>query len=91
MSSEPAYSILVCLGPNCNRDGESQRLLEEVKSEFGDRYQEENLSVGATTCLGHCGLGPNVLVLPESRVYEKMDKRVVLTLVMKTFALLRSR
>jgi (2Fe-2S) ferredoxin len=63
--------VLVCQHRTCTKDGSA-----EVLATFR-RQKIENVSVEACGCLGLCGSGPMVLVLPENIYYWRITPKKV--------------
>lgn len=53
-------TIRVCQNTTCRKQGSAKVLTEFQK------HAPTELTVEASSCLGHCGSGPNVLILPEN-------------------------
>lgn len=53
-------TIRVCQNKTCRKQGSKQ-----VLAAF-ERSAPEGVTVEESGCLGHCGSGPNVLILPEN-------------------------
>ncbi len=58
--------ILVCQGRCCRKDG-SKQLLRLFQSQT-----PPNIQVISCGCLGQCGNGPNVLILPDKIWYQQV-------------------
>lgn len=65
MDSLPVRRVLVCQYRTCTKDG-----AEEVLATL-QQQQIANVKVEACGCLGLCGSGPMVLVLPDHVYYWK--------------------
>ena len=68
-------TILVCLGRCCRKDG-SKAVLTRFQSQATPEVE-----IIASGCLGQCGNGPNVLVLPEKICYQQVHAGDVLRLL----------
>lgn len=66
MAIESQKQILVCQNRSCRKAG-SARIL----AAFGT-LAPPDLTVVACGCLGHCGSGPMVLVLPDQTLYNHL-------------------
>lgn len=67
-----ARHLLVCVGPRCTQDGQSQRLFEQL----GEKFKAAGLDKGAlrvkrtrTHCFATCKSGPIVCVQPDGIWY----------------------
>ncbi len=69
MSNNP--TVLVCQGRCCRKDG-SQSILTMFQSQA-----TPEVDIIASGCLGQCGNGPNVLVLPEKICYQRVNPKDV--------------
>ncbi|HEY9620877.1 MAG TPA: (2Fe-2S) ferredoxin domain-containing protein [Crinalium sp.] len=67
--------MCVCQGNACRRGG-SERVLEALRA-----IAPSDTTIVASGCLGQCGNGPMVLVLPEEIWYCRVHPTEVLTLV----------
>ena len=68
-------TILVCQGRCCQKDG-SKGVLKTFQSQAIPKVQ-----IIASGCLGQCGNGPNVLILPEKVWHQKVNAEDVLRLL----------
>lgn len=59
-------TILVCQGRCCRKDG-SKHLLTAFQSQT-----PENIKIVPCGCLGQCGNGPNIVVLPDKIFYQRV-------------------
>ncbi|MGK7955544.1 MAG: (2Fe-2S) ferredoxin domain-containing protein [Crocosphaera sp.] len=59
-------TILVCQGRCCRKDGSTQ-LLAAFQSQT-----PENIKIVPCGCLGQCGNGPNIVVLPDKIFYQRI-------------------
>ncbi|WP_219884542.1 (2Fe-2S) ferredoxin domain-containing protein [Merismopedia glauca] len=69
--------ILVCQNRTCRRQG-SAKVLAALQA-----YAIANLTVKPTGCLGHCGNGPMVVILPEEIWYSGVQPAEVPILIKK--------
>jgi (2Fe-2S) ferredoxin len=72
---EPEKAVLVCQNRGCNRAG-----AEQVFAAF-QRQLPAGIRLVKTACLGHCGNGPTVLVLPEQVWYCQVQPEEVTAIV----------
>ncbi|PZU96555.1 MAG: NADH dehydrogenase (ubiquinone) subunit [Pseudanabaena sp.] len=73
-SSEKAISprrVLVCQYRTCRKDGAEQVLVALQQQVI------ENVTVEACGCLGLCGSGPMVLILPDQVYYWRMNPQKI--------------
>ncbi|NES72923.1 MAG: (2Fe-2S) ferredoxin domain-containing protein, partial [Okeania sp. SIO2D1] len=64
-STSTSITVLVCQGRTCSSSGSDQVLAAfQEKSPLG-------MNIIAGSCLGQCGNGPMVLILPEQTWYSK--------------------
>ncbi|MGB5770768.1 MAG: (2Fe-2S) ferredoxin domain-containing protein, partial [Crocosphaera sp.] len=64
-------SILVCQGRCCRKDG-STKVLRAFQS-----LANPGIQIISCGCLGKCGNGPTVLILPEKIWYQKVTPKDV--------------
>jgi (2Fe-2S) ferredoxin len=71
--------ILICQGRSCRKYG-SKAVLTKFESESIDK-----IKIIASGCLGKCGSGANVLILPEKKWYlsVKLDQVSAILLAIK--------
>ncbi|NJK73494.1 MAG: (2Fe-2S) ferredoxin domain-containing protein [Richelia sp. CSU_2_1] len=65
-NSEISKRVLVCQNRTCRKQG-SAKVLAAFQS-----LADAEVEVVASGCLGHCGSGPMVLVLPEKVWYSRV-------------------
>jgi (2Fe-2S) ferredoxin len=63
MMEEQKKQILICQNRSCKKQGSEKIFLEFLN------YTSENMDIQKSGCLGHCGSGPMVLILPEEICY----------------------
>lgn len=63
--------IILCLGKSCSNSSSLKKLLEEKISKHS---LSEKVSVISSGCLGHCGEGPVMLVLPDNIYYGELNE-----------------
>lgn len=69
--------ILVCQNRTCRKQG-SPEVLEAFQA-----LNLPNIEITATGCLGHCGSGPMVVILPEEIWYTQVDPQDAITILQK--------
>lgn len=69
--------ILVCQGRSCRKDRSPQ-----VLKAFQD-FKTSDIKIMACNCLGKCGNGPMVLILPEKIWYYQVRPQAVSTIIRK--------
>lgn len=69
-------TVLVCQSTTCGQQG-----AKEVLKAFQSYALSSDISVETTGCLGQCGSGPMVLVLPDETWYCHMHPADVPTIV----------
>lgn len=70
-----SHQILVCQNRTCRKQG-SQTVLKAFEA-----VNLRNIEIIGTGCLGHCGSGPMVVVLPEKIWYSQVDPQDAVTIV----------
>ena len=71
----PLRSIQVCQFRSCARSGTTQVLKEFQK------YASPTLAVSGSGCLGQCGSGPTVVVMPDNIWYCRVKPQDVTTIM----------
>jgi (2Fe-2S) ferredoxin len=71
----PQHRLLICQNRTCCRQG-ATAVLAAFKT-----FPVEGVTVEGCGCLGHCGSGPMVLVLPEQIWYAAVQPTDVPTIV----------
>ncbi|PZV13870.1 MAG: NADH dehydrogenase (ubiquinone) subunit [Pseudanabaena sp.] len=69
MESSPIRQILVCQHRTCTKDGAANVLAKLQQQKI------VNVSVEACGCMGLCGSGPIVLVLPDNIYYWRVTPK----------------
>ncbi|MCT7959426.1 (2Fe-2S) ferredoxin domain-containing protein [Laspinema sp. D1] len=69
--------VLICTNRTCRKQG-SQKVLATFQS-----LPVANVTVESSSCLGQCGNGPMVLILPEETWYSQVQPGEVKTVVEK--------
>lgn len=75
-------TVLVCQGRSCRKDNSAAILT---------KFQElcpPDIQIISCGCLGKCGNGPTVLILPETHWYHRVHPKDV-TLIVETLKSLR--
>jgi len=67
-------SILICMGTSCDLN-RSRRMKDLIETEIKNRGLENEIEVTTTSCLGHCGEGPNIRVEPEDVIYHNLEEK----------------
>lgn len=75
MNNPTSRQVLVCQYRTCTKDGAS-----EVLRVF-QQQQVENVIVKASGCLGLCGSGPMVVVLPDNIYYWHITPKKAQTII----------
>ena len=79
-----ARTIRVCQNTTCRKQGAAR-----VLSAFEEQAPDE-VFVEASSCLGHCGSGPNVLIVPENEWCLYVQPKDVPLLVKRHFKVVKS-
>ncbi len=69
LDDSPIRKVLVCQHRTCSKDGAAQVLATFQKQKI------VNVSVEACGCLGLCGSGPIVVVMPENIYYWHINPK----------------
>ena len=65
------YCVLICQGRSCRQQG-SAKILEAFRSYHFTKYKIEH-----SGCLGQCGMGPMILILPAKIWYDRVSPQKV--------------
>jgi (2Fe-2S) ferredoxin len=71
----PQYEkhVFVCThGPWCARDGDTESLLRNLKSEIGRAGLKGKVRINKAGCFSQCGHGPMVVVYPDGNWYARV-------------------
>jgi (2Fe-2S) ferredoxin len=68
--------ILICQHLTCRKQGAAKILAAFQTTDLPDRISYESCG-----CLGQCGNGPNILILPTKICYYRVTVRDILTIV----------
>jgi (2Fe-2S) ferredoxin len=79
MLPEPAKQVLVCQNRSCRKAGSAK-----ILATFIDLVPQD-VAVVACGCLGHCGSGPMVLILPAKTWYDHLHPQTVAAIVYEAF------
>ncbi|MGB3536092.1 MAG: (2Fe-2S) ferredoxin domain-containing protein [Microcoleaceae cyanobacterium] len=71
------HQILVCQNRTCRKQGSTQ-VLEAFQA-----VATSEIEIKATGCLGHCGNGPMVVILPEEMWYNQVEPEDAVTIIEK--------
>ncbi len=71
-----AKTVLVCQNRTCLKQGSAQ-----VLQAFRSQDLPETTEIQEVNCLGQCGSGPMVLILPEESWYSQLDPAEVSMIV----------
>ncbi len=72
-----SHQILVCQNRTCRKQGSTQ-VLEAFQA-----AATVETEIKATGCLGHCGSGPMVVILPEEIWYNQVEPEDAVTVIEK--------
>jgi (2Fe-2S) ferredoxin len=61
--------ILICTGPRCGGERNSNRVRAEFRKEFVRQAVPPDVKDTQCICFGLCSYGPNVIVYPDGVVY----------------------
>lgn len=79
MLLEPGQQVLVCQNRSCRRAG-AARVLAAFKA-----LAPQEVAVVACGCLGHCGSGPMVLILPAEAWYDHLHPQDVAAIIQRAY------
>ena len=73
--------VLICTGPRCGGERQSQRVRQEFRREFVRQAVPASVKETECICFGLCTHGPNVIVYPQGVVYSGVRPRDVAEIV----------
>ncbi len=62
--------VLICTGPRCGNERNSNRVRQEFRREFVRQSLLTGVKETQCICFGLCGVGPNVIIYPDGIVYS---------------------
>jgi len=62
--------LLICTGPRCGGERNSERIRREFRKEFVRQSVPASVKETQCICFGICSYGPNVIVYPDGAVYS---------------------
>ncbi|NEQ73085.1 MAG: (2Fe-2S) ferredoxin domain-containing protein [Okeania sp. SIO2C9] len=78
-NSQVERRLLVCQNRTCRKQGSAKVLAAFESSEVS------NIQVEKSGCLGQCGNGPMVLILPEEVWYSRVFPQQISTILEENF------
>lgn len=74
---KPPKLVVICNGKSCRKYG-ADKLLTLL-------HHTPNLHCLVSTkfCFGHCGNGPMVYILPDDKIYDRVNEKKILELINK--------
>ncbi len=79
--------ILICTGPRCGNERNSNRVRQEFRKEFVRQAMLTGVKETPCICFGLCTYGPNVIVYPDGIVYSGVRPQDVAQIVREHLAL----
>jgi (2Fe-2S) ferredoxin len=73
--------VLVCIGPRCGNERNSNRVRQEFHKEFVRQRLLTGVKETPCICFGLCRYGPNVIVYPDGAVYSGVRPQDVAEIV----------
>ncbi len=73
--------VLICTGPRCGGERQSQRVRQEFRREFVRQAVPASVKDTECICFGLCTHGPNVIVYPQGVVYSGVRPKDVAEIV----------
>jgi NADP-reducing hydrogenase subunit HndC len=62
--------VLICTGPRCGDERNSNRVRQEFRKEFVRQSVMTGVKETRCICFGLCSVGPNVIIYPDGIVYS---------------------
>jgi len=73
--------VLICTGPRCGGERQSQRVRQEFRREFVRQAVPTTVKDTECICFGLCTHGPNVIIYPQGIVYSGVGPKDVAEIV----------
>ena len=73
--------VLICIGPRCGNERNSNRVRQEFRKEFVRQNMMTGIKETPCVCFGLCSYGPNVIVYPDGVVYSGVRPQDVAQIV----------
>ena len=73
--------VLICTGPRCGGERNSNRVRQEFRKEFVRQSLMTGVKETQCICFGLCTHGPNVIIYPEGVVYSGVRPQDVAEIV----------
>ena len=73
--------VLICTGPRCGGERNSNRIRQEFRKEFVRQSVGSSVKDTQCICFGLCTYGPNVIIYPEGVVYSGVKPQDVAEIV----------
>jgi len=73
--------LLICTGPRCGGERNSERIRREFRKEFVRQSVPATVKETQCICFGICSYGPNVIVYPDGTVYSGVKRQDVAAIV----------
>ena len=64
--------LLICTGPRCGNERNSNRIRQEFRREFVRQAVPASVKETQCICFGLCSYGPNVIIYPDGVVYSNV-------------------
>jgi (2Fe-2S) ferredoxin len=86
MSENPTPSqrkrVVLCMGEFCNMSRRSDRLYKQLQPLVAEANANgANLKLEMARCLTMCGAGPNLVIYPDSLIFNQLDETKLAALV----------
>src|SRR5258707_1209923 len=79
--------LVLCMGAYCNQGRRAEAFYEHLCEAFGDpgpawmARRPQKVKWEIANCLSMCGTGPNLIIYPEDRIYNHLDRAVLERLI----------
>ena len=77
------HHVLICTGPRCGQERNSNRVRQEFRKEFVRQRIPSTVKETQCLCFGLCTYGPNVIIYPAGVVYSAVKPQDVAEIVRK--------
>ncbi|NJK38967.1 MAG: (2Fe-2S) ferredoxin domain-containing protein [Oscillatoriales cyanobacterium RM1_1_9] len=79
MTSDSEHQILICQNRTCRQQGSAQVLANGLAN--FKALSISDWTIRGTGCLGHCGSGPMILILPEEICCDRVQPEDISSLI----------
>ena len=75
------HHVLICTGPRCGNERNSNRVRQEFRKECVRQALPQSVKETPCLCFGLCSYGPNLIIYPDAVVYSGVRPQDVAEIV----------